>query len=128
MQVYIIMNQSGPETCDVLGVFTEYEKAKLHWGEYVVEHPEAECWIEPHDTDVWLHETRRDYKIIHKTMVNKTTGVMSHVISVSSKELLTLPVEEGQGWYVIRQEINTFDVEEGRKKNLQLLKEYKKEK
>lgn len=128
MQVYIIMNQSDPETCDVLGVFTEYEKAKLHWGEYVAEHPGTECWVESHDADVWLYETQNNYKIIHKTMVSKTTGMMSHVISVSSEELLTEPVEEGQGWYTVRQVIDTFDADEGKKKNLQLLEEYRKEK
>lgn len=128
MQVYIIMNQLDAESCDILGVFTEYEKAKLHWGEYVAEHPDAKCWVESHDENVWLYGTKNNCKIIHKTMVSKTTGIMSHVVSVSAEELTVEPVEEGEGWYTIRQVIDTFDEEEGKKKNLRLLEEYKKEK
>jgi len=127
MQVYIIMNQLDAEACDILGVFTEYEQAKRHWSEYVAENPAVQCWIETHDADVWLHEAQQEYRIIHKTMVSKNMGMISHTVSVSAEEMPVSMVEEGQGWYVVCQEISTFDEEEGRKKNLQLLETYKKE-
>ena len=128
MQVHIIMNLLDAETCDILGVFTEQEQAKLHWSEYVAENPTAQCWIETHDADVWLHEAQREYKIIHKTMVSKNMGMVSHTVSVSTEKLPISLVEEGEGWYVICQEMSTFDEEDGKKKNLQLLEKYKKEK
>lgn len=123
MMVYVIVNKSDNGDCDVLGVFTEQEKAGMHWKEYMAENPEAECWIEAHNADVWLHETQNEYKIVHKTMVSKTTGMMSHVISLSGELFPTEFVEEGQGWYTIRQVLDTFDEEEGKKRNLQLLEE-----
>lgn len=128
MQVYIIMNQVDAKLCDILGVFTEQERAKLHWSEYVAENPDAQCWIETHDADVWLHEAQKEYRIIHKTMVSKNMGMVSHTVSVSTEELPISLVEEGQGWYIVRQELNSLDEEDGKKKNLQLLEEYKKEK
>jgi len=128
MLVYVIMSRTKENMCDVLGVFTMQEQARRHWGEYTAENPDAECWIETHDADVWLHETKNEYKIIHKSMVSKTTGIMSHVISFSGEPCPAGFVEEGQGWYTIRQALDTLDEEEGKAKNLQLLDAYLHEK
>lgn len=124
MLIYVIMNKVDTGICDILGVFTEYELAKLHWSEYVAENPAAQCWIETHDADVWLHEAQQEYKIIHKTMVSKNMGMVSHTVSVSTEELPISLVEEGQGWYTIRQAIDTFDEAEGKARNLQQLNAY----
>ena len=128
MLAYVIVSKSNQGESDILGVFTEQDKAKLYWREYIAENPEAECWIEPHDADIWMHETKHDLKIVHKSMVNKTTGIMSHVICFSGEELPAESVEEGQGWYTIRQVLDTLDEEEGKEKNLQLLETYMQKK
>ena len=122
MLVYIAVNETKSGEKNILGAFAEMDTARRKLGEYRVENPEEECWVETFDTERWQHETTEDIRIMHRTRVHKDTGMRSHVI-VFSKEAAPL-VEETDAWYVICRTEDSFDREEGLKKNLQVLEEY----
>lgn len=122
MLVYIAVNEIKSGEKSILGVFSDMDTARRKLGEYRVENPREECWIETFDTERWQHETSEDIRIMHRTRVHKDTGMRSHVI-VFSKEAASL-VEETEDWYVICTVFDSFDKEEGLKKNLQVLEEY----
>lgn len=122
MLVYIIVNENEAGERNVLGAFTEEEKALTHRGQYAAEYPAEECWIETFDTEEWAHEMENEYKVIHRTMVSKTTSMSTHVIFFSKEELPL--IEEGQEWYTVQQENKSFDEKEGKESNLRLLRAY----
>ena len=126
MLVYIIVNETEFGEKNVLGAFTDSEKASMKARAYGAEHPEEECWIETFDTDTWPYEGENEYKVVHRTRLGKSTGLMSHVI-VLTKEPVA-PVEEGVEWYTIQQVNLSFDKEEGLERNKLLLKAYLEEK
>ena len=128
MLIHIIRCKNAEGENDILGVFTEaeYEMARIRLGEYAAENPDYECWMEQFDADKWIHETEQEcqYKMYHRTMVSKSINMMSHVYFFTKEELPT--IIDGEGWYIIQQEFLSFDEEEGKRKNLQMLQEYLK--
>ena len=122
MIVYIAVNETKSGEKNILGAFSEQDTARRKLGEYAVENPEEKCWLETFDTEEWQQEISADIKIVHRTRVHKDSGMHSHVI-VFSKEA-ALSVEETDDWYVICRAEDSFDREEGLKKNLQVLEEY----
>ena len=122
MLAYIIMSKNKMQENNLLGVFDEYEKALLKSAEYAQDNPEEKCWIETFEMNIWLYETGAEYKIVHRTMVSKTLGINSHVITVSKENVQLL--EETEDWYIIQQVNQSFDKKEGLEQNLHLLKEY----
>ena len=126
MLVHIIRCKNEEGDNDILGVFTEaeYEMARIRMAEYAAENPDYDCWIEQFDADKWIHETEYQYKMYHRTMVSKKTSMMSHVYFFTKEELPLFI--DGEGWYIIQQEFLSFDEEEGKRKNLQILQEYLK--
>ena len=122
MIVYIAVNETRSGEKNILGAFSDIDTARRKLGEYRVENPEEECWVEIFDTERWQHETLEDIRIVHRTRIHKDSGMRSHVI-VFTKETVP-PVEETGDWYVICSAFDSFDKEEGLKQNLQVLEEY----
>ena len=122
MIVYIAVNETKSGEKSILGAFLEQDMARRKLGEYAAENPDDNCWIETFDTEVWQQETSKNIHIVHRTRVHKDTGMRSHVI-LFTKEMAPL-VDEKEEWYVICREEDSFDREEGLRKNLQVLEEY----
>lgn len=122
MIVYVIVNENKSGEQNVLGAFTEEEKARIKAEEYQLDYEEEECWIERIDTEEWPYEQETEYKIVHRTMVSKTTGMKSHVIVFLKEEVPLLT--DGQEWYTIQQENASFDEAEGLERNMKLLQVY----
>lgn len=59
---------------------------------------------------------KEEYRLIHRTRVNKTVGIKTHVI-ILSEEVPPL-VEETEDWYIICREDTSFDKEKGLEENL----------
>lgn len=121
MLIHIIVNENETGERNVLGAFTNHETAVIKAEEYSLENPAEECWIESFDTEEWPYEAA-EYKMIHRTMIGKTTNLTSHVIVFTKEEVPLL--EEGEEWYIIQQENTSFDREEGLERNRRLLQVY----
>ena len=122
MTVYITVSETKFGEKNILGAFSDMDTARRKLGEYRLDNPEEEGWGENFDTDCWQYETSADIRIVHRTRVHKDGGMKSHVI-VFTKEVAPL-VEETGDWYVICNVFDSFDREEGLRKNLQVLEEF----
>ena len=60
----------------------------------------------------------------HRTRVNKISGLSSHVVVLSQRRLPA--ITEIGAWFVINTENSSFDKEEGRRVNEQILYAYLK--